>query len=327
MNKISKRAILSVLSLVLTFVALGATTFAWFSLGTTATVNDFDVHVKGSEGLEISLGDTGLWYTTISSDVMHDYIKDLLNENKGDNDDIEDGKIIMDALTSQDGKTLYKLGDRDESKYLTHKEVDKATANKDYLSLTVKLRTKTERDIDLSKLNVTTSGVKEWTVDQDFTLAKDKEKYGPNSGSEEHKTYQGYLEDALRISFVHGEEDDEKITVFEKAADGTNTKGVLAKNDDDKYIGGFEYYAKKIGVADLKPASGWTVASTDGEFGDVVNTSFTLPTEVNTDGYKEVVLKINIWFEGYDNEAFNAVLGQHVSIGFEFNLKEEDVEG
>src|SRR5690554_7311943 len=76
MSKLSKKAILSVLTLVLTFVALGATTFAWFTLGTTATVDQFNVEVRGSEGLEISL-DGDNWYTRLNSTTMNNHINNV----------------------------------------------------------------------------------------------------------------------------------------------------------------------------------------------------------------------------------------------------------
>src|SRR5690554_3527579 len=107
MTKISKKAILSILSLVLSFVALGATTFAWFSLGTTATVEKFEVQVTGSEGLEISLGDSNQWYTNINSTVMRAYIASLVEEL----DDAElndDGDFVMDAVTTEDGISFFR---------------------------------------------------------------------------------------------------------------------------------------------------------------------------------------------------------------------------
>src|SRR5690554_1319203 len=102
MKNLSKKAILSILSLVLTFVALGATTFAWFSLGTTAVVNPFEVQVKGSEGLEITLEGDDNWYAVLNSDLIYDYIIAKYNEELDPNDQMDaSDKFIMDALTSK----------------------------------------------------------------------------------------------------------------------------------------------------------------------------------------------------------------------------------
>src|SRR5690554_2619974 len=113
MTKISKKAILSVLSLVLTFVALGATTFAWFSLGTTATVSPFDLEVKGSEGLEIQLSGDNSWYSTINKDLIKGHITNLITSaNTGAELDelLDDGRFIMNAVTTEDGKDFFTYG-------------------------------------------------------------------------------------------------------------------------------------------------------------------------------------------------------------------------
>src|SRR5690554_2072403 len=97
MSKLSRKAILAVLSLVLTFVALGATTFAWFSLGTTAVVNPFDVQVRGGDGLEIQfVGDTQKrWFATLNSEIMEEFLF------TGTNPVYENGKL--DAVTTPNG--------------------------------------------------------------------------------------------------------------------------------------------------------------------------------------------------------------------------------
>lgn len=320
MNKFSKKAILSVLSLVVTFVALGATTFAWFSLGTTASVNPFEMDVKGSEGLEISL-DGEKWYSTINSDVMYDHIKGLLNDNDG----TSTGKIVMDALTSEDGENFYKMGIGTSTTegdvtttYLVHGVEQEAAPNTDYLSLTFHFRTKTSYDVNLDDLNVTTTNVKEWVSDLDFTLVStntDVKVDDELNGSSKNPDV--LLEDALRVSFVNGD----NATVFEKAEDDTNTTGT------ESYQGAWNYFSQKMGYGTdnnvLEKADGWTTVSTNGNFGTGLDTvSLTNDNQV-TDGYNTMKVTVNIWFEGYDNEAFNVLLDQTVSIGFKFSLKED----
>lgn len=256
---------------------------------------------------------------------MYEYIKELLNENLEEQDEEfnSTGKLVMDALTSKDGKILYKMGAVEEGA-ITHKDdEDKAIANKDYLSLNFKLRTKTNRGIVLSKLLVESEGVASWEVDQDFTLAKDSLLYGPEI--EKNDTLKANLADALRISIINNDENaSEDTTVFEKDGNGdTNTTGGLAKDSEGNYVGGFEYYAKKTGRPDLKPASDFETAInllTTKYFGDLSDVKYTNDNK-ESDAYFILDLTINIWFEGYDNEAFDAVLDQLVSIAFEFELE------
>lgn len=114
----------------------------------------------------------------------------------------------------------------------------------------------------------------------------------------------------------------------------TNTKGTLATivegEDPDfttRYIGGLEYFAIRSGYGTtgnitLTPQTGWDPVGTTKEFGTGLEALLfpaLLPSDPLT-GYREVTLKLNVWFEGYDNEAFDYVLGQALSIGLGFKL-------
>jgi len=324
MKTLSKKALLSILSLVLTFVALGATTFAWFSLGTTATVNPFDVEVKGSEGLEIQFGNDTSWYTTINSELMAEYIEELVTAARLSNDN----KFVMDAVTSVDGKQFFTYDFNGTS--LQHISPNQlAVANKDYLSLTFKLRTSAKKAINLTTLDVTGSGGS-WLPDQNFTLAKDSTlitAINPDDADESDRIATD-LADALRVSFVVGTED---AIVFEKEEDTTNTSGTLAEKDGN-FIGAFEYFAKRTGYyannqITLTPQTGWDpdITLDENYFGqNITKLLFAAPTadlEVG-ESYYNYTVTINVWFEGYDNEAFDAVLEQFVSIALAFSLAE-----
>ena len=324
MKTLSKKALLSILSLVLTFVALGATTFAWFSLGTTATVNPFDVEVKGSEGLEIQFGNDTSWYTTINSELMAEYIEELVTAARLSNDN----KFVMDAVTSVDGKQFFTYDFNGTS--LQHISPNQlAVANKDYLSLTFKLRTSAKKAINLTTLDVTGSGGS-WLPDQNFTLAKDSTPItaiNPDDAVEGDRIATD-LADALRVSFVVGTED---AIVFEKEEDTTNTSGTLAE-EGGNFIGAFEYFAKRTGYyannqITLTPQTGWDpdITLDENYFGqNITKLLFAAPTadlEVG-ESYYNYTVTINVWFEGYDNEAFDAVLEQFVSIALAFSLAE-----
>lgn len=313
MNKLSRKLMISVFTLVLTFVALGATTFAWISLGTTAKVEDFDVEMKGSEGLEISLGDTKQWYSTINSTVINNYIKFLFEEAGGVVDPLDsDWKIKLDAVTSNDGKTFkgYEFG----TNTLTHS--NDAVANIDFLQIPIKLRTKTAKSIILNELSVA-STLTPWKSDQKFTLAAGTTQVDIDDEID------GNLSDALRVSldFV---DVTPKVLVFENGETTTNTTGTLAQDVDDKYIGGFEYFAIKSGYGQagaitLSPASGWTPKPATGNFGTGTLGTLLSAVDTSVSDYRVLDLTLNIWFEGYDNEAFNYLLGQalKISLGFE----------
>lgn len=331
MKNLSKKALLSILSLVLTFVALGATTFAWFSLGTTATVNEFEVEVKGGEGLEIQLDGSNDWYSVLNTEMITKYIRDKYNAQVDTADEMEAGdNFVMDALTSKDGISFY--GYNFSGNDLEHREVhDEATANKDYIQLKFKLRTESLKAINISSLIVSEEESDpdnnfKWPVDLGFTLARDKAFKSPGDETTEADKIEARLSDALRVSFVVGENPTEGI-VFEKDDSGTsNTNTIGTVYDLESNIGGFEYFARKLGYSNesgitLNPAADWKPVDPDEteRFGPNL-TKKLFSASASGEGYREFEVTVNIWFEGYDNEAFDAVLDQLVKIQMAFSL-------
>ncbi|MDY0143330.1 MAG: hypothetical protein RBR97_15695 [Bacteroidales bacterium] len=121
MSKLSKKLILSVLTLVLTVVALGATTFAWFTLGNEATVGQVSGTITAGEGLEIRIAQgqqgyvdgttvtniTGFesWYTNLPSSKLIDFLKIKYHENHN--------RIDLKGLTTENGVTLFGMNTSD----------------------------------------------------------------------------------------------------------------------------------------------------------------------------------------------------------------------
>ena len=75
MNKIARKLVLSALTVVLTVVALGTTTFAWFTLTNTAVVQPFQASIVADTGIEVSLDGVD-WYTTLTEELIEQYILD-----------------------------------------------------------------------------------------------------------------------------------------------------------------------------------------------------------------------------------------------------------
>ncbi|MBE0701275.1 MAG: hypothetical protein IH571_06280 [Acholeplasmataceae bacterium] len=97
MNKLTKKLLLSVLTVVLTVIALGTTTFAWFTLTNVATLQQFSGQVVTDSGMEVSL-DESAWYTTITTDIIQDYI--TANAPSG---------FFFSLVTSEDGVAFENL--------------------------------------------------------------------------------------------------------------------------------------------------------------------------------------------------------------------------
>ena len=57
MTKMTRKLLLSIITVVLTVVALGTTTFAWFTLTNTAQIQEFEAKIIADSGIEIAIGD------------------------------------------------------------------------------------------------------------------------------------------------------------------------------------------------------------------------------------------------------------------------------
>src|SRR5690554_1428351 len=236
MSKLSRKAILAVLSLVLTFVALGATTFAWFSLGTTATVNPFDLEVRGSEGLEIQFGGKAdgtkaddSWYTTLNSTLMNGWLT-------GGTGIFADGKL--DAVTTTDGIDFVKLAGvtpDSPSAGVGTVTTGSATENGDYLEFKLNFRTKDQnKKLNIEDVLFVSTGFS-WDADVPF-----KNENGDDVDSGDPVT--GNVINAVRLSFE--EIGKETTTTFQAPAAAGNV-GLIQD-------GAHNYVATKHGLNSLE---------------------------------------------------------------------------
>lgn len=131
MRKMSKKIIVSVLTLVLTVVALGTTTYAWFTVGGTVAVEEFEMKVTSGVGLEIAyvhkyggqlaVDDPSLNYVkTINANDLYAYLfNDYYGYINDDDDKLDDVRaniagyasawkdaFRMDAVTSANGRNF-----------------------------------------------------------------------------------------------------------------------------------------------------------------------------------------------------------------------------
>lgn len=89
-NKLTRKLLLSVLTVAFAFITLGATTFAWFTLSTKAEVQLFETEVTAGAGIEISAD--GLSYgNSLTAEQIYDAISRSGTSR------------ILDDLTTSDG--------------------------------------------------------------------------------------------------------------------------------------------------------------------------------------------------------------------------------
>src|SRR5690606_37424849 len=176
---------LSVLSLVLTGVALSVGIYAWFTINNTASIDPFSAQVRAGEGMYISLNKAD-WLTTVDSATI---VSDL--DSKGNATNL--AAFRFDAVTSADGSTftkvVYEAGTGFDDNGI-------ATANTDYLSFDLHFAVSNNVDgIRATSVDVT-SNPTSWIATGLTT---------PINRS---------VHDAARVAFVNGTD----RTVFQSAA-------------------------------------------------------------------------------------------------------------
>lgn len=335
MRKVSRRLLLSMLTVVLTVVALGTTTFAWFTITNTARISSFETQIAAEQGIEIALGiiDTGItdaqetkfrvnspadlnWVTTLTSADVEEYIQTH----------IETG-FRFEHLTSPDGSTFYTFAS----------DAVGGSVTSGYVSLPIHFRSGDVYTINWSSvilgggtpLPTWISDVDEFTNVNDNTVNRgDAINVDPS--------------DAIRISAI-----GTQTVVYEKPASaptGTNIAlgtggdltatyvdpdGTPANGDEYAYstVGAHSYYEAKTNrlpdgidsVVTVATTTNLTESSVDGV--EILTLASGQAASAGMEYYGS--LELYIWVEGWDPNAYNAILDEYVFISFTFKGMEE----
>jgi hypothetical protein len=303
MRKLTKKLFLSILSVALAVVALGTTTFAWFTLGNEVTVGQISAEIVADEGIEISLGNTGKWYTSLSASNVSEYITANAINNELDN-------IAMSSLATTDTKAFAFTNAEGQS---TSK----------YLQLEIKVRYSGEIEAgNHATLYLKTaqfdSSVTNWVADTTITNAKTV--YNLTAGVA--KAF--YASDAARLTLSTGTasgylftcqayghtvndtytainygEGNDKIS----SAEGTASTGfaqlyAASKNYEINAL------ANDADLTTLTPAENYTSSNAAiGNFTSAVDT---------------LTFYTTIWLDGWDDECINAIIEGIINLKLEF---------
>lgn len=305
MNSITRKLVLSILTVVLTVVALGTTTFAWFTLTNTSIIQPFEAQVVSDTGIEVAIGSatadplTLEWQTVITTQDIYDYMESVYGANA----------FRFTHVTTPNGHTFYDMSG--------------VGITNGYLEIPLHFRSDNEQQIRWNQVSLTSTAAPYTTgvtfVDSSGTTRTAGSSFAVN------------LQDAMKIS-VTGIVDRALMTsgttAYENAAGGTNT-----------YSGG-------LANADLSNGGQLTGIGTNGAQNYYYESTNTLPdgsTSVNTastltalannlvldmasgstatadaEYYGNVIVRV--WFEGWDAEAYNALLSRIITISLRFGV-------
>lgn len=297
MNKLMRKLSISILAVVFAVVAMGATTFAWFTLTNTAKVEQFEVQVTTAAGIELSMDGTS-WSSVLTPS---QFAAGLTSQSATE--------PALTAVTTIDGVDFMKLTNLSKAGEGSFAAAD---AGVDFFEFDIYIRTtQASQKIYLSNANTTVdSTVIPWLVDNDFT---------PSTGSAvpAGSSLNVYPEDAVRIAF-----DEASVHVFQVPTAGTNTAGQAFDWD----LGALNYYGVDKGYFESAPAptdpagdgDDYAFIGTVNPLGTAYTTEVATTSGTATDGYYETTVTVRIWLDGWDQECYNAIFGGLIQINIGF---------
>ncbi|MGD9605572.1 MAG: hypothetical protein AB7V00_05430, partial [Bacilli bacterium] len=275
MRKLTNKLFISILTVAFAVIALGTTTFAWFTLSNTATVSPFQASVTAGEGIEISLDGTN-WYTTLSEALM----ETTLNTST----------FKFDLVTTPDGTTFTTLGGGD--------------ATGKYLSFTLYFRSFADASPSIYWNGVTlTSTGKSWQPDVSFN---DSEAGVTTALTTASSPVMRYAANSGRI-LVAGD----STSIYELPSDFNSQDNTVLGEKLVTEITGTEdganaYYVAKKGTAPAGAAAAVIPATvTDST---LLNDAAILVLDTGSANAWSGTLTVSIWLEGWDPNAFNSIL-------------------
>lgn len=293
-----KRIKISVILLILVLMSTFTTAYAWLTLANVNRVQDISLNAIAQQDLLISLD--GVNY---SEEIPKELI---LNKLK---------KLKFDDVTTVDGVNYYS--------YFDHRK--EARENKDYISLEIYFKTSSRyKELHLAD-NVIGADYETPPKEGTFITSKGRTftskvgyNYAPGDYVEEGETRKHYASEAMRVSFY-------------SFADGTSKIFDLSGNEErgfGKAYGAVEYFNNYNGLNITPPQAPETIYNLS-TFSDIrpIAESYeshliTLTDQGNVDQRGKTLyegkLKMNIWLEAWDADAFDAIHYDQLKMQFMF---------
>ena len=320
MNKITKKLILSVLTVILAVGALGTTTFAWFTLSNVAKVDAFEAHILSEYGIEISL-DGDEWVNNLTQEDIKAF-RGLSN-------------FRFNHVTTEDGIDFFDIGP--DHKLRAEHPTTNLLSNKTYLEFDLYFRSKSVTEILLTEILLSARDF-QWEADVSYDA-------GYGTTMVENTPIWVNAINAFRFAFtymvdnpLYDDQDpnsEEMIEELIKAYERNDFTGAnLATNTSMNYeydaINGenmaMDYYKRKNNAWPGLSPDGDLVTTTPitlvNDVADLTGIEMALTLTLDSSGYHVGMVTVKVWLEGFDAEAFNSILNEQIifSLTFKGNL-------
>lgn len=316
MKNTSRRIITSVLTLVLTVIALGTTTFAWFSLSTVSNVSNISGDITAGDGLEVRLYSTEAkktsWKSNLSASDVEDFIEEITVA------DFQFAPVTATALTTFKTQGTTTGGSNDGNIWLG----PEATANTHYLEFEIQFRSQEGGYVNLTDLTFGGTTV---------TFTPDGDEYiqmaGKDAGNRTVTTRAAY---GARVSFdetVFQYGGDEEITTTETTVSGNTfmngTTGIDAGQwsylTTSKEL---KFYSDEAGATQITASSATILKAESSEdlgSGEAARVKIDLDKKTAGDVVTyEGSRTIRIWIEGWDADSYDSIYGAELIVSMIF---------
>lgn len=296
MRKLTQKLVLSVVTMALVVIALGTSTFAWFTLTDTAKVDTFNAEVQAGNGILVSLDNVN-FYTVIDSTTMNAFLVSKYGVN-GTQFNLKDrtskeGRIFLDRINTPvtDG----------------------------YIEFDLFFRSDSALNINVDGV-VLSGGTKSWTPDVDFVGASGS---GVVAGTP--ITVNAY--DAARVSVtgllmdgnaLDAAPESGSSTTFIYKTSQTETFGDLTK-------GAVAYWnAVNTGTStDITTGPNTTdfaaaIAAKNTGASGLADQVITLTETGSSTGIYKGAVRVRVWIEGWDADAYNSIFDAALTVMLQF---------
>lgn len=299
MSKLARKLVLSVLTVVLTVIALGTTTFAWFTLTNTTVIQPFEVNITESTGFQMAIGNPNIgeenlleWVNVLTTEDIEDYIA------------LTYGNLRLNAVTTADGVNFFSVDMNAQT-----------SAPTGYLELPINFRSEQELTIQWTNVVLPIAATFLWEADQSFTNAQGV----PVTSGEDFSINAA---DAVRVAIVG----NLPAVAYELPSSATNVVlgGGVAQDlsflalagDGLGAAGNLNYYSNKNGGLLPFGSSAVTVIQTITAIANNPIHTLTSSTTAGQAFYGKVMIRV--WIEGWDANMYDPILGQVISVSFSF---------
>ncbi|MDY3196126.1 MAG: hypothetical protein RBQ95_04635 [Paracholeplasma sp.] len=295
-----KKLLLSIIAVVVTVAALGTSTFAWFTLSNKAEIGQFNAEVTAGDGIELSL-DGDNWYSVLTSDLINGWLE------------VEYGATpVLTDLTSSNGVTFSKMVLTDDTTEDSGNEYGTVTyvpETEGFIEFQVFFRAQAATDIYWTDAQLG-GEENEWISDAEFTY---------HSAVVATNSVTVSAANAARISVA--EASAATAFVYELAGSGTNFHLGSGTGVTVPAAGAVSYFNAKNEYNQIPAAT--TINLPVNVFNEFTENGIVGTTEVpdgqrvltligsevvNGITYKTGSVDVRVWIEGWDADAFNAIL-------------------